>query len=317
MSASLLSNRIIAMSVSETPDLAVLGMLEGEDKLFLGAALTPLVNSDARVAYGGRIEHPGSVNFTLEISGQLSESYRRLDTALGKRPIIQYLRAHDVQCVGCEKLFAHALRLGSHSEIRLLSGELTVATLLPAGRMVDVHVGDQAPVACVSDADLTGIPEISKFLTQECDEGLPALRRVMTAQMDARITLGGAVARTAEGRSGVLAEGLAALDAGKPLLILGGVGGTSRDMAVCLGLIDSAERVSRADAAYVDKDGKPSKDRFEAQLQEISARRSAFERTITERGLDEPLRRLARSESHLEISALVMEVLMKWLPEPL
>ena len=29
--SDLLSNRIIAMSVSETPDLAVLGMLEGED----------------------------------------------------------------------------------------------------------------------------------------------------------------------------------------------------------------------------------------------------------------------------------------------
>ena len=42
------------MSVSETPDLAVLGMLEGEDKLFLGAVLTPLVHSEARIAYGGR-----------------------------------------------------------------------------------------------------------------------------------------------------------------------------------------------------------------------------------------------------------------------
>jgi hypothetical protein len=314
--SDLLSNRIIAMSVSETPDLAVLGMLEGEDKLFLNAVLTPLVLADARVAYGGRIEHPGSTNFTLEISGQLSESYRRLDTALGKRPIIQYLRAHDVQDVGCEKLFAHALRLGSHSEIRLLSGDVTVATLLPAGRVVDVHVGDQAPMACASDADLAAMPEIKKFLTQEADEGLPALRRVMTAQMDARITMGGAIARTAEGRSGVLAEGLAAIEAGKPLLIVGGVGGTSRDMAVCLGLIDPAEGVSRDVARYIDKDGKPAKDRFDAQLQEIAARRGAFERTITELGIDDAMRRLARSESHLEIGALVMEVLTKWLPEP-
>jgi hypothetical protein len=103
------------------------------------------------------------------------------------------------------------------------------------------------------------MPEI-KFLTQEADEGLPALRRVMTAQMDAHHH-GGAVSRTAEGRSGVLAEGLAAIDAGKPSLIVGGVGGTSRDMAVCLGLIDPAEGVSRDTARYIDKDGKPSKDR--------------------------------------------------------
>ena len=315
MSALLLSNRLIAMSVSETPDLAVLGMLEGEDKLVLGAVLTPLVHSDARIAYGGRIEHPGSINFTLEISGQLSESYRRMDTALGKRPIIQYLRARDAQNAGPEKLFAHALRLGSHSEIRLLAGEVTVATLLPAGRMVDVHVGTRAPVACLSSADLGLIPEIKTFLTQAADEELPALRRVMTAQMDARITMGGAIARTAEGRSGVIAEGLAALDAGKPLLILGGVGGASRDMAVYLGLIDPADRVSRDAAAYVDKDGKPSKDRYDGQLQEIAARRSAYERVIAEQGIEESIRRLALSESHLEISTLVMEVLMKWLPE--
>ena len=315
MSALLLTNRLIAMSVSETPDLAVLGMLEGEDKLVLGAALTPLVHSDARIAYGGRIEHPGSINFTLEISGQLSESYRRMDTALGKRPIIQYLRARDAQNAGPEKFFAHALRLGSHSEIRLLAGEVTVATLLPAGRMVDVHVGTRAPVACLSSADLGLIPEIKAFLTQAADEELPALRRVMTAQMDARITMGGAIARTAEGRSGVIAEGLAALDAGKPLLIVGGVGGASRDMAVYLGLIDPAERVSRDDAAYVDKDGQPSKDRYDAQLQEIAARRSAYERVIAEQGIEEAVRRLAIFESHLEISTLVMEVLTKWLPE--
>jgi SLOG-like protein len=315
LSALPLSNRIIAMSVSETPDLAVLGMLEGEDKLFLGAALTPLVFSDARVAYGGRIEHPGSINFTLEISAQLSESYRRMDTALGKRPIIQYLRAQDAQNAGSEKLFAHALRLGSHSEIRLLSGDITAATLLPAGRMLDVHVGAQAPVACMSSADLAAMPEIKKFLTQDADDGLPALRRVMTAQMDARITMGGAVARTAEGRSGVIAEGLAALDAGKPLLIVGGVGGASRDMAVYLGLLDSAERVSRDDAAYIDKDGKPSKDRYDAQLQEIAARRSGYERRITELRIDDAVRRLAISESHLEIGALMIEVLTKWLPE--
>ena len=61
---------------------------------------------------------------------------------------------------------------------------------------------------------------------------------------------------------------------------------------------------------------KPSKDRFDAQLQEIAAQRSAFERTITALGIDAAVRRLARSESHLEIGALVMEVLTKSLPEP-
>jgi hypothetical protein len=302
------------MSVSETPDLAALGMLEGEDKLFLGATLTPLVHSDARIAYGGRIEHRGTTNFTLEISGQLSESYRRLDTALGKRPIVHYLRAEDAQQAGGDKLFEHALRLGGHSEIRLLSGDSIVVTLLPAGRMVDVYVGARAPTPCMSGADLLAIAEIKTCLTEATDDGLPGLRRVMTAQMDARILLGGAVTRTAEGRSGVIAEGLAAIDAGKPLLIIGGVGGASRDMAICLGLLDQSERVIRDDAVYVDRNDKPSKDRYEAQLRDVVARRAAYEPAITKLGIDQALCRLAVSESHLEIAALVMEVLTKWLP---
>jgi hypothetical protein len=37
---------------------------------------------------------------------------------------------------------------------------------------------------------------------------------------------------------------------------------------------------------------------------------------VTALGIDDAVRRLARSESHLEIGALVMEVLTKWLPEP-
>jgi hypothetical protein len=309
-----LSNRTIAVSVSETPDLDVLGMLEGEDRVFLGALLTPLVYSDARIAYGGRVEHPGKTNFTLEISGQLAETYRRLDTALGKRPMIQYLRADDAQNAGSEKLFAHALRLGGHSEIRLLWGETTIATMLPAGSIVDVHIGNKAPIACCSGADLAAIPQLNDFFTRKGDNGLAAMRRATTAETDARITLGGAVAKTAEGTSGIISEGLAALEAGKPLLIIGGVGGSSRDMAARLGLIEDSEIVRRDEATYIDNDNKPSKERYDAQLKQVDARRAAFQNMITQFKVEEPLRRLAISESHLEIGALVLEILSKWLP---
>ncbi len=315
MTAKPLTNRLIAMSVSETPDLAVLGMLPGEDKVFLGAALTPLVYGDARVAYGGRIEHRGSTNFTLEISGQLAETYRRQDTAPGDRPMIHYLRAADAQSVGSDQLFMHALRLGTHSEIRLLWEDAVLATLIPAGRIVDVQVGQKPPIAATSGADFTAMPDLAVFFSGKTDNGLAGMRRVMTREMDARIIMGGAIARTTEGVSGVVAEALAALDAGKPLLIIGGVGGASRDIAARLGLIDDSELVVRDDADYIDREGRPSKARYEAQLQEIAARRAGFESAMTRVGIGDELRRLAISEGHIEVGALVMKVLSTWLAQ--
>jgi SLOG cluster2 len=308
-----LSNRTIAISVSETPDLARLGMLEGEDKVFLGALLTPLIYSGARVAYGGRIEHPGTTNFTLEMSSQLAETYRRQDTAPGERPMIQYLRAADAQSVGSDKLFDHALRLGTHAEIRLLLEDAVVATLLPAGRVVDVRAGVDPPQAAASGAELRAVAGLSAFFSAKVDDGLAALRGAMTRDMDARIIMGGAIARTAQGTSGVIAEALAALDAGKPLLVMGGVGGASRDVAACLGLLEESERVYREPADYIDKDGLPSKDRYDLQLREIELRRLKFEQSIEPLGLGDVLRRLAISESHLEVGSLTLDILARWL----
>jgi hypothetical protein len=308
-----LSNRSIAMSVSETPDLARLGMLEGEDKVFLGALLTPLIYSGARIAYGGRIEHPGTTNFTLEISSQLAETYRRRDTAPGERPMIQYLRAADAQLAGSDKLFDHALRLGTHAEIRLLLEDAVVATLLPAGRVVDVRAGVDPPQAAASGAELRAVAGLSAFFSAKVDDGLATLRSAMTRDMDARIIMGGAIARTAQGTSGVIAEALAALDAGKPLLVIGGVGGSSRDVAACLGLLEESGRVYRDTADYIDKDGLPSKDRYDLQLREIEHRRLKFEQSIEPLGIGDALRRLAISESHLEVGSLTLDILARWL----
>jgi hypothetical protein len=308
-----LANRTIAMSVSETPDLARLGMLEGEDKVFLGALLTPLIYSGARIAYGGRVEHPGSTNFTLEISSQLAETYRRQDTAPGERPMIQYLRAADAQQVGSDKLFDHALRLGTHAEIRLLLEDAVVATLLPAGRVVDVRAGVNPPQAAASGAELRAVEGLNAFFSVKVDDGLATMRSAMTRDMDARIIMGGAIARTAQGTSGVVAEALAALDAGKPLLVIGGVGGSSRDVAARLGLIEESELVYRDTADYIDKDDRPSKDRYDLQLREIEVRRVKFEQSIESLGIADALRRLAISESHLEAGSLTLDILARWL----
>jgi hypothetical protein len=303
-----LANRVIALSISDTPDLARLGMADDEDTRILGALLTPLVFSGARIAYGGRIRPTARTNFTLEVSTQLAEAYRRTDIQLGRRPMIHYLRSRDAHREGPDALFAHVLRLGAASEIRLLSGETSLASLLPKGRIVDVRLGGRA-LGVSSPGELAAIPELAAIFANQPPNDLPGMRTVMARETDARVLLGGRVSDTLGGVSGVVDEGLATLDVGKPLLIVGAAGGSSREAGGALGLVDAADLVQRDDAEYFDDQKRPSKDAYLGQLGQLTARRDAFRQRAERDGTWLLLRRLAVSESYAEIGTLIVDIL--------
>jgi hypothetical protein len=307
-----LSGLTVAISISLTPDLRELGFLDNEDERVLAAILTALVYGDARVAYGGRIESPMGKNFTLEISGQLAEAYRRSEADRATRPMIHYLRASDARREGPDKFFQHVLRLGAYSEIKLLLREKTVATLLPQGGIVDVHIGDDAPVAVRSADALVKIAAIDGMLHAASDDDLAGMRAAMTQETHARIVLGGRVGGSADGRSGVAMEVLSALEAEKPLLIVGGIGGVARDAAAALGLIGEDDLVERAPDAYRAKDGAASLDNYKAQMAAIRSKSESFQAAARKRDLLGLLKRIARSESHDELGALVPEILSRW-----
>jgi SLOG-like protein len=304
----------LALSVSETPDLEVLGLFEDDDKRFLSAILTPLVYRGARIAYGGRIEPASGTNFTQEISTQLAEAYRQIGSKPGSRPLIHYLRDNDARDEGIEKLLAHALKLGSYSEIKLLRGETIAATLLPSGSDLAVYV-DGAEAAIVSKADeLMAVPQISEIFAGPAGrDELADMRVAMARETDARIILGGRVTKVSKGIPGIAAEALATLGQAKPLLVIGGIGGASRDVAWALGLIDDAERVDRDDAVYRDNDNQPSKDRYWAQMEKLRGFAADYRAMLEKQGLFEDARRLAISESHAEIGTLVITMLGKLL----
>jgi hypothetical protein len=305
-----LASRVIALSISDTPDLARLGMADDEDTRILGAMLTPLVFSGARIAYGGRIRPTARTNFTLEVSTQLAEAYRRNDIQSGRRPMIHYLRSRDAHREGPDELFAHALRLGAASEIRLLADQVRLATLLPKGRIIDVRTGGRA-LGVSSPAELAAIPELAAIFANQPPNDLSGMRAVMARETDARILLGGRVSNTMGGVSGVVDEGLATLELGKPLLIVGSAGGASRDAAGALGLVDGADLVQRDDAEYVDDQNRPSKDAYLGQLGKLAAQRDSFRQRADHEGTWLLLRRLAVSESYAEIGTLIIDILSR------
>ncbi len=304
----------LALSVSETPDLEVLGLFEDDDKRFLSAILTPLVYRGAHIAYGGRIESASATNFTQEISTQLAEAYWQISSEPESRPYIHYLRDNDARDEGIEKLLAHALRLGSYSEIKLLRGETTAATLLPSGSIVDVYVGGVSAGAMSKPEELMEIPQIAEIFSKPTgNDELADMRAAMAKETHARIILGGRVTKVSKGISGIAAEALATLANAKPLLVVGGIGGASRDVAGALGLVDEAELVERDDSVYRDNHDQPSKDLYWAHMGKLRGFAADYRSMLEKKALLDDAKQLAISESHAEIGTLVVTMLSKLL----
>lgn len=305
----------LAVSISESPDLDALGMFADDDKRLLGTVLTPLVYRGARIAYGGRINPASRTNFTQEIALQLAEAYRQSGQRYGSRPCVHYLRDNDARREEPDGLMQHALRLGSYCEIKLLREDKTVATLLPSGRIVDVLVDGESIGAKSTGADLVKLAPIAAiFAGPTGRDELADMRTAMARETSARIILGGRLTGNAKGISGIAAEAIATLEAGKPLLVLGGAGGASRDVAWKLGLIDDGERVERDEAVYRDSDDRPSKDRYWEHMEGLVRFAPAYKARLDSLGLFDDARRLALSESHTEIGALVLKMLGALLP---
>jgi hypothetical protein len=303
---SALAGRIIAISTSVSPDLMTLGLLAGEDLRVLRAVLTQLVYHGARVAYGGRIDTKQKTNFTKEIGGQLAEAYRRADIQSGVRPMIHYLRASDARrpdeaLSKAEKLFRHCRQLGWASEIRLLEDRRLVATLLATGEIVDVRMSGGTRVAVSDAAKLGALPQMAALLDAAPTDDLTSMREVMARETDARIIMGGGLKTRRGGHSGIAQEALLTLEAGKPLFVIGGLGGASRDIGGALGLLDPPDLIVREESRPV----------YAEQLAQLAGWADRYRAWTVGNGIAEQSRRLASSESPREIGELVLQVLLR------
>jgi hypothetical protein len=133
----------------------------------------------------------------------------------------------------------------------------------------------------------------------------------MTRETDARIIMGGRIT----GRpSGVAAEARASLEAKKPLLVIGGIGGASRDVAGTLGLLHKGEWVERGDSVCTGTNEAPAKKRYWSHMKKLSRFGPEYRSMLEQKDLLGHAKRLAVSDSYAEIGSLVMTMLNALLP---
>ena len=198
----------IAISVSESPDLRLLGMSDRHLRRATEVMATYLLSFGYRLAYGGDLRKNG---FTEQLF-ELVSRYDRSPQSDGRPGVTDYLPWSACASISYEGYRDIADRLGNTAEIRCLGQDGSVLTKAK-------------------------FPKELPEKREEVAISLTAMRRTMLEETEARVILGGRVEGYQGTMPGIAEEALLSLEAGKPLFLLGGFGGCARDVAEALQLI--------------------------------------------------------------------------------
>ncbi|MFF2125398.1 hypothetical protein ACFVW1_08335 [Streptomyces olivochromogenes] len=260
-----LKGRTLALSVSQSPDLARLGLSEEQLRLTLGEITRLVLGAGGHLAYGG---HLGPGGYTPALTAEAARHGR------GDQPLLVCLAWPEHRGVPLSELRA-----------RLVLGRAGRAVCLdPAGRETDPAAGRGEPAEPVDP----GLARTS----------LTAMRRYMRDHTDGRLLVGGRRAGFQGELPGLLEEALLSLDPGdpRPLYPAAGFGGVTVDIVRALGIDDCAWLPADPDAA-------PDDPRLLSGLERLRARAAASwpPNGLTQ----EENRRLAASRSPGEVAELV------------
>ena len=238
-----LKGKSVALSVSDAPDRARLGLPAREVDRALFSICTVMVRSGARILYAGNLDPNG---LTFSMFRHLAGAY----AAALEAPFVHIIP---------EPIFRGTSFEGLVSTLR--EGAAAVETL--------VHIDDNLiPIRAVDDGlrigngsssiRLRGDDEFSSWLngkpTLEDKSAYSAARKAMTRVSDARVVLGGKMGLLDHPHDaylgtmpGIVEEAISALAAGQPCIPLGAFGGAARDVAIALDLLSSDKRVPRGE----------------------------------------------------------------------
>ena len=202
----------VAISTSESPDMAALGLSEAHLRDAMAELALQLLSSGTSLVYGGDLRSHG---FT-ELLFDLVARYRGHPHHTGDITVTDYL-AWPVH-------------------IQMTEDALTAFS---AG-----HEGSADLIFLAQDGTPLAQERWLELPRHEPDddewaEGLTTMRVVMRDKTQARIVLGGRVTGYKGRMPGIAEETLLSLESQQPLFLLGGFGGCTRDIAETIGLVDS------------------------------------------------------------------------------
>lgn len=240
-----LLGKLVALSVSDAPDRARLGLPAREVDRALFSICTVIIRSGAKIVYGGNLDPNG---LTFSMFRHLAGAY----VAAKEVPFVHIIPEPVFRKAPFDAL-VHALREGAsvvktHAHMD--------RDLVPLRAVEDgLRIGTGASgIRLRSDGEfrswLDAKPELNTA------SAFSAAREAITRLSDARVVLGGKMGLLNDPRDayegampGIVEEALLSLAAHLPCVPLGAFGGAARDVAIALGLLDPAKRVPRGEQA--------------------------------------------------------------------
>jgi hypothetical protein len=201
-----LSDKAVAISISESDDLAVLGLAEEHLRDAMTEISRHLLAMGAQLVYGGDLRDNGYTALLFEL---VMRHRRDADEGDPKPSIINYLSWPVHSMKSDEYLVGLTEDLEGIGQLRCLA------------RDGSELAGDR----------LAPEQKTEEFTDDDWAASLTSMREVQTAFIDARVVLGGRVTKFKGRMPGIAEEALFALKARQPLFLLGGFGGCARDIA--------------------------------------------------------------------------------------
>jgi hypothetical protein len=202
-----LDGSCIALSISESPDLAVMGLAKEHLEDAMTEIARHLMACGATLAYGGDLRQGGFTELLFEIVNRY-----RANKDSDKILVSNYLAwpVHVSMDEGAIRTWQDALQ-----------GLARLVLLTENGN--EIALADRGPAKAPPGED-------------EWKRGLTAMRETMASHSRARIVLGGQTAKYRGRLPGIAEEALIQMTRKAPLYVLGGFGGCARDLASLMGI---------------------------------------------------------------------------------
>lgn len=212
MTAANAPPRTVAISVSESPDMAVLGLSDGHLREAVGEIAMYLLADGSNLAYGGDLRRNGFTDLLFE----MLHRYRSGTGAKADAAVTNYLP------------WPVHIRLNANEIDSIMSDLRGLARIKLIGQDGERISSDMRRNMPSHEPD-----------DLEWSKGLTAMRRVVCSETNAHIALGGAMENYRGKMPGIAEEVLLSLEQGHPVYLIGGFGGCARNIAETLGLADA------------------------------------------------------------------------------
>lgn len=113
-----LSGQLIGISISESDDLARLGLIPAHMERALAEVATMLASAGARIGYGGHLEPDG---FTHKLFQSVARLYGSRRVATDTPPCVHYIASVIWHQIDAERLFKHVRALDGTTEVVLVA----------------------------------------------------------------------------------------------------------------------------------------------------------------------------------------------------